>query len=540
MARKWAIPVALLALVGAVIGLLVSKTTRPIYTAGGTILVLSASAKTAASQDLTQLTSTYAALMTQRPLLDTVSKDLNSARSGGELQGEVFAAPIKDTQLIGVYVADRDPQVAAQIANTLMSDFVNQVAKDNEARIKLQGAGLTPEIDQLSTQLADLQGQLATAQRAKQDTTDLNREIANVTQILATLRASQATIEGSQRQNLDSVEVAAAASAPGAPTSPNTTNNALLGGFAGLLVGIALAVLLQFLDQGLHSAEDVRRKLGLPTLAVVPRHDVPAGGIPPGHDPDADQAAEAYRRLRTNLLFTGIDRPVRSVVVTSAQVGEGKTRIAANLAGAVAASGNRVLLVDADMRRPCQHRVFHKPLAQGISDMLLLGDRAPTMALNGQRETDFPNLSLVTAGTIPPNPSELLASAQATALFEFLTRQYDFVVIDTPPIGAATDALILAGNADATLLVTEVGRTNARQAEHAIGALRSVNARVLGLVLNKARKRDLDYYYYYYVAPSAHPDRTAAAGDAGAPSSNAPTTSSGGWRPVGVPMSGKR
>ena len=271
--------------------------------------------------------------------------------------------------------------------------------------------------------------------------------------------------------------------------------NIAIGVVAGLLIALGIAALAEYLDQGLDSEEDVRDRLGIPCLAIVPRFNSrPGARRDQRHE---ERAREAYRRLRTNLLFSELDNPLKTIVVTSARPGEGKTRTASNLAVSLASSEKSVLLVDADMHRPNQHRIFNKPITQGLSEMLLAASPTGHPVLNGRHETSYANLSVLTSGVLPPNPSELLASRRTRLLIHGLEKQRDILVVDTPPAQALTDALSVAAHSSGVILVVESGKTNAAQARAVIEALQNVGAKVLGVVLNKAKDRQLASYYYY-------------------------------------------
>lgn len=206
--------------------------------------------------------------------------------------------------------------------------------------------------------------------------------------------------------------------------------------------------------------------------------------------------AEAYRILRTNLQFMGLDRPLRSLVVTSAVPEEGKTLTAANLAVAFAQTGQRVILVDADLRRPTLHRTFGLGrLAWGGLTSVLGGTVDLQAALTG---TELEDLTVLTAGPIPPNPAELLGSQRMQALMAALHEQFDVVIYDTPPVLAVADASVLAPAVDGTLLVIRAYRVGHPQVRRAKEALEAVKARVLGVVLDGVRNRRGDGYYYYY------------------------------------------
>jgi capsular exopolysaccharide synthesis family protein len=265
----------------------------------------------------------------------------------------------------------------------------------------------------------------------------------------------------------------------------------------GLLVALGVAALVEYLDRGLKNPEDVRDRLGVACLGVVPKYRELNNRARGKHnDRHTEAALEAYRRLRANLLFSTPDTAMKTVVVTSVRAGEGKTTTAANLAVALAAAESRVLLLDADLRNPDQHRIFDKSLEDGFTDLVMRSVSGPPPDLNGAHATQFDNLSVITSGTVPPSPAELLASKSAKRLIRWLESQQDTVVIDTPPAGMVTDPLSVAAEATATIVVIEAGRTNATQAAEVIDTLTRAGARVAGVVLNKASVRGLAGYYY--------------------------------------------
>ena len=193
-------------------------------------------------------------------------------------------------------------------------------------------------------------------------------------------------------------------------------------------------------------------------------------------------AAEAFRTLRTNLQFSGLERHPRLVLVTSAGDGEGKTTVVANLGAALAESGKRVLLVDGDLRRPALHAAFGLPEAPGLTNTLLADEFDPRSL-----PTSVPNLALLPVGTLPPNPAEFIASERLGRLLARLAERYDHVLVDSPPVGLVADAAVLAPSVDGVLLVVCAGRTRRELARRAKEQLENVNARILGVVLNKAK-----------------------------------------------------
>lgn len=207
--------------------------------------------------------------------------------------------------------------------------------------------------------------------------------------------------------------------------------------------------------------------------------------------------AEAYRVLRTNLQFTALDQPLRTLLITSSAPAEGKSLTAANLSIAFAQAGQRVLLVDADLRRPTVHKLFGLQRAwSGLTTLLAAGSRLEDMV----HEVEVPNLHVLPSGPVPPNPAEILGSVRMGEFLEEARAAYDLVVLDSPPVLAVTDPCVLARRVDGVALVTRVGKVGHPQAQRAKVALEAVHARLLGVILDGITLNDASngYSYYYY------------------------------------------
>jgi capsular exopolysaccharide synthesis family protein len=205
--------------------------------------------------------------------------------------------------------------------------------------------------------------------------------------------------------------------------------------------------------------------------------------------------SEAYRTLRTNIDFSSIDEQLNVIMLTSAGPGEGKTTTASNLAVAYAQADKKVLLIDADLRKPTLHHMFVRSNRWGLTNIIA----GQTTVKEVICETDINNLHLLTSGPIPPNPSEILASKKMSALLEELKLTYDMIIIDTPPALAVTDAQIVATKCDGVILVIDSGKVKREVAMKVKASLEHVKARILGAVLNNLdRKKGDSYYYYYY------------------------------------------
>ncbi len=204
--------------------------------------------------------------------------------------------------------------------------------------------------------------------------------------------------------------------------------------------------------------------------------------------------AEAYRTLRTNLGFASMDKSYRSILFTSTSPRDGKSSVASNLAVVMAQAGHRVVLIDADLRKPVQHRVFDVDNRLGFTNCLIKDVEVETVLHNGLVD----NLYVLTSGPIPPNPAEILSSSRTEAILQELLEKYDYVFIDAPPILAVTDASILSTLVDGVILVVSYGETRTDLARKACEQIEKANAKVIGVVLNQAKMNTSDYKYYYY------------------------------------------
>jgi capsular exopolysaccharide synthesis family protein len=281
------------------------------------------------------------------------------------------------------------------------------------------------------------------------------------------------------------------AETPRDPFSPQPRKNLIIAIVLGLILGSAVALGIDYLDDTIRTPEDITRKLKLPFLGLVPavrgeRSPLLSGKVP--HD-----FGEAFRGLRTSLVFTsGGGEGARVVLVTSAQPLEGKTTTACNLAIALALGGNRVLLIDADMRRPGVHRAMGIKNEMGLSHLL----SGQARAREAMQKTSVSNLWVMPAGKVPPNPSELLSSERMKQLVANLSQgPFDWVFIDTPPVLAVSDALTLTPLASGVTYVVGAEMTRPRLAERAIEMILSVQPRFLGAILNRV---DFDRNKYYY------------------------------------------
>ena len=285
------------------------------------------------------------------------------------------------------------------------------------------------------------------------------------------------------------------------PVRPRVAMSLALALVLGLMGGLGLALLLEYMDDTVTSQAEIEERLGVPFLGFVPT--VPDEKVPNLalrdlhiHTHPKSSVAECCRAIRTNLLFMTPDKPFKTLVVSSAGPQEGKSSSVINLGIAMAQSGNRVLLLDTDMRRPRLHKSFGVPNDLGVSSLIL--DQGSLEA--AIKSTEVPGLFVLPCGPIPPNPAELLHTQAFADLLKKLCEKFDRVILDSPPIGAVADAVVLATHADGVLLVVKAGHTSRDMARRAVRSVRDVNAKLFGAILNNINLDDPQYGDYYYYA----------------------------------------
>lgn len=309
----------------------------------------------------------------------------------------------------------------------------------------------------------------------------------------------------------NNISVLDRATAPTAPVKPRVMFNLLLGAVIGLLAGIGLAFLLEMLDNTIKNQEDIEQRLGMPFLGVIPaiRESDKRGGDRKMLDNEEYRAdlhvkfypkssvAECARTIRTNILFMSPGAHSKVLLVTSPSPLEGKTTTAVSLATVMAQSNDRVLLLEADMRRPRLHKAFGLKPTIGLATVLIGADELDDTIL----ATGIDNLDMLPCGPIPPNPSELFHTPEFAALLERLKERYDRIIIDSPPVIAVTDAMILAQHVDGVIIVTRTDKTRLDLLKRTRQLMQGINAPLLGTILNHVNlenRRQGTYYYYYY------------------------------------------
>ena len=439
--KRW-ITIVLVTVAGIAIGIAATTLTTPTYKARSQVFVSVQTGET--SSDLLQGSSftqkqvkSYTALVTSPRVLAPVVAELDLPMSPETLASSVSADSPLDTVLINITATNDDPDLAAAIANATATSLATEVS------------------------------------------------------------ALESRADGVSPVQISSVRTA---SVPQYTATPNTRLNLALGAVLGLAVGIGIAVLRHVLDTRIRDESDVRQVTDSSVIASIAfDDDAPDHPLIVQSHPHS-QRAEAFRRLRTNLQFLDVDGRPGTIVVTSSLPGEGKSTTAINLAITLADAGSKVVLVDADLRRPSVAQYMGLEGNVGLTTVLI--GRATTADVvqpwgNG-------NLHVLPSGQVPPNPSELLGSTSMSTLLDALAAEYDVVLIDTPPLLPVTDAAILSRLAGGALVVVGADTLDRHQLTESMASLHNVGARVLGLVLNRSSRSQSDAYAYYDYTPTTH------------------------------------
>ena len=286
---------------------------------------------------------------------------------------------------------------------------------------------------------------------------------------------------------------------PKSPAKPRVMRNIYLAALVGLFLGIGLAFLMEYMDNTVKTPDDLKRYFDLPYLGPIPHlkienPDLPGSNLIVLNDPKSS-ASESYRGIRAGILFSTSSGPPRSLLITSADMKEGKSITCSNLAIAMAQAGQRILMLDCDMHIPRLHQLFNLGNERGLSNILIgeIGWREV------KTSTPIPNLEVIPSGSIPPNPADLIGSDRMRDLIKEATQEYDCVLLDSSPVGAVTDPVILSRFVEGVVLVVKAGQTGRERLANSFRLLKDVQAHVLGAVLNDINiGKDGNYYHQYY------------------------------------------
>jgi len=495
---------------------IVSANMTPVYQASAKLLINQANTSGVidfgALQTSERLARTYAERICNRPVLEQVVVELNLGEvTLDELAEQITIQPVRDTQLVEVIVEDADPALAAAIANTLPEVFILRNETQHLERYAASKASLRQQMAVLERDIASINDSIAALSdsgdpKDQSDLTRLQNTLSQYQSSYSSLLSRYEEFRLAEAQTVDNIIVDEPAVAPEEPVRPRKLTNTLLASVVGTMLAVGVIFLVEYLDDTVRTPEDISDVASLSTLtAIIGLDDESPTGLPIALRSPRSPAVEAYRALRTNVQFSSVDRPVRTLVVTSSAPGEGKSVTASNLAVVMAQSGLSTILVDADLRRPTVHRRFGLPNA-GLTTALTDTGPGTTLMMDGSnpdivtylQNIGVENLRILSSGSLPPNPAEVLGSDWMKRVVKALEAEADIVIFDTPPLLSVTDAVVLSSLVDGVLLVVEAGRTRRGMLQHAVEELQRGGTPVLGAVLNRLTARGSGYYHYYH------------------------------------------
>ena len=419
--------------------------------------------------ELLQLTNLYAELGRSQAVQEAAARELEPDAAEPSLPASVDVTARESLQLVDITAGSGEPEVAAEVANAYAAAFAAYI--DSE-----QAGEVAAALERVDARIAELEAELQAA----------GTDLAASTELVA-LQTQAAEIQG---RASNSIRVLQPASTPTTPTSPKPARDAVLAFIAALTIGAAAAYARATLTDRFGSADEAASELGLPLLAAVPRASA-----------DDRVAIEAYRALRTNLSYALRDKSGPVVEITSTGPGAGKTHTAVNRSRAFCAADRKVILVDCAVRRPSLHQRLGVPVSPGMADLV---SRAPG-SIPGLAEDRLPlwslpvaggvNLDVIPAGSGLVDPAAALTTERAARVFASLPVHYDLAVVDSPPVLAVVDPLVLAHYADGIVFVVDARRDKRSDVRRAIAQLRAVNAPVIGLVYNGAEQSARRYGY---------------------------------------------
>ena len=411
------------------------------------------------------------------------------------------ARTLPNSQLIEIVVTDSVPERAQIVANELANQLIRQSPtfqqEDDERNdfIQEQLRTLEADITLTNEEIANKQEELGGLFSARQ-IADAQTEIRALETKLSSLQSTYASLLGnSARGATNTLSIIESANLPTTPVGPQRIMLILISAAVGLVLAVAAAYLLEYLDDTIKTSAEVNKLLKLPVIGHIAEIDKGKNDGTYLTKNPRSMVAEAFRGLRTNLEFVAVDKPLKVILVTSAAVGDGKTSLAAGLATIMAQGGKTVLLVDADLRRPSIHRYLGLSNKNGLTDVF-----RNSIELHEALQTwNLEKVMVIPAGEPPPNPAELLGSKKMDTILDSLRKVADVVILDGSPF-LVTDAALLSSKVDGVLLVVRSGHSRKNEVLYAIEQLDRVGARVLGVVLNGIQRSTESLYsrYHYY------------------------------------------
>lgn len=492
--RKWIVVITIVIAVAAVLGLDATRT--KMYSSEAMMQLI--------SQNISP-TNGYVVPLSTTDIATAVNVATSSqvrlivAKRLGHVPPQASAQSLGGTAIVSVSVSTTNAAYSSRVANVYVRSYIEYTRQRFTQQILSQQLILQRQRTDLQLQILKLEDALASAEPNSSAANTLNIQLQNASSQIQTVNASLTQLQLAFSQ-VPSGAVSTSPSLPSlSPSSPKPLTDAVVAGTLGLLLGIALTLLLEFLDDRIRDREHLAQVTGgLPLIGEIPLFE----GSKKTDEKrlisiaEGDSiAAEAYRSLRTSIQFVGFDSDdVQVIQITSPSESDGKTTTAANLAVTLATGGTRVAIIAGDLRKPSLHRAFNLDNSIGLSSFLSGSARLDEICI---RLEAFPNLTVVASGPVPPNPSELLGSKRLGQMFDALREEVEIIIIDSPPVLPVTDSLVIAQVADAVIVIANSHKTHARDVAESLERLASINANVRGMVLNSIPPVGNKYRYRY-------------------------------------------
>jgi len=465
--------------------------------------------------------STQAELLTSKPLANKVIKNHHLKITAEEFIRRLTTTFDDKTNLIQVTFEDNDPKEAQAVTATLVQYFLEQsknsataeVSKaKNEVSYKMRDI---QEDIQLYSSLTNSNNNPANQGKGNNNA-GIKSQIAIATSIYTDLAAKFQQLKIMEDLSSGGLKMAIPATLPSRPFKPNILNNLIIAFILGFSSSITWIFTDEYFDNTIKNNEDIEKYFKLPLLGQIPLTDTGDDLSNKNKQPikrrtklvsHNSHAGEAYRAVRTNIQFLNFDNKTKTIVVTSPTAGEGKTTISTNLASTLALSGGKIMLIDCDLRHPQVHKALNLENLVGLSSVLVKSNYINEAI----QKTNVPEFSVITSGPLPPNPSELLGSKRMADLLEVVKEEFDYIIIDTPPVCAVTDAAVLAQKVDGVILVCSINSTLRETAIESRKIFMNVKSRLLGVVGNKFDVKSRygyysKYYGHYYYGGQANED----------------------------------
>lgn len=498
--RRWIVVATFIMVVGGT-GLVTWRLT-PVYESTARVEVQpTSSSSSEASKVLESLVDPTRGLQTQvelvrsQAVLELAAKELGLP-STDELGRGLSVELLEDTQIVEIRVQHERPDEARDWANSIADAYITFRRERALETSLLASEAISRDIETVKARITEIDAQSEHPAKAISLKAERERAVAQ----LNALEAQLQVLPDADAVRRGGGTIISAAETPTVPVHPRKALNLAVAAVLGAILGLALAFLAENLDDRMKSPEEVEERVGAPVLGYIPLvkewADTHQSTVA-SESHTTSGAAEAYRTLRTNLRFVSLERPLRTVLVTGAVAEAGKSTCAANLAAALARGGDKVVLVSADLRRPSIHRFFGLTNSRGLLDAL-----SPEFPLEqALQENEIPNLRVLAAGGLPPNPTEILESTRFGQILSQLKSLADFVVIDAPPVLGLGDSSALASTVDGVLFVVRTGRVTKKEVSHAADQLRKAGGQIIGCLLNAVEAEEGYGYYYHYYYP---------------------------------------